>query len=124
MTVTSELVDIYCRSAAEDGNTLEAQKAACRQFAKDAGLTVGMVYTEIASGASLKREKLALLRARYTDGVVQGVVVMTLERLSRHAPDLLTLREEMKEHSVMLYIVKERSEQVFSNLLDCITSFS
>ncbi len=122
MTVTSELVDIYCRSAAEDGNTLAAQEAACRQFAEDAGFRVGMVYAEIASGMRLEREKLALLRTRYTGGEIQGVVVMMLDRLSRHVPDFLLLQEEMRAHTVTLHCVKETGEEdLFRSVLARVT---
>lgn len=117
MTIAPEVVDIYCRSAAEDGNTLEAQAAACRQFAQDKGLTVGQVYTEVGSGRTLQREKLILMRTRYKDGVVQGVVVMTLDRLSRHESDLLALQAEMVAHHVTLYCVKGTVEHLRSNLL-------
>ena len=112
MVITSEVVDIYCRSAAEDGNTLGAQEAACRQFAKDKGLTIGMVYTEIASGVSLQREKLSILRTRYVAGEVQGIVVLTLDRLTRHTPDLLALQEEMGLHNATLHVVKETVEHL------------
>ena len=109
------IVDIYCRSASQDGNTLAAQESACRQFAKDAGFTVGEVYAEIASGVSLEREQLALLRKRYLAGEIQGVVVCTLDRLSRSAPDLLALQEEMAARHVTLYGVTETVVHLYQN---------
>jgi DNA invertase Pin-like site-specific DNA recombinase len=111
------VVDIYCRSAAEDGNTLAAQEATCRQFAKDAGFTVGMVYAEIASGMRLERESLALLRTHYTAGGIQGVVIVTLDRLSRNAADLLTVQAEMMEHHVTLHCVEEAVGQFYPAII-------
>lgn len=111
------IIDIYCRNAAEDGNTLDSQEAACRQFAEEAGLTIGMVYTEIASGASLEREQLTHLRRRYLAGEIQGVVICARERLSRSLVHYVMLREEMGAHDVTLYCVDEQSDETATGRL-------
>lgn len=111
------IVDIYCRNAAEDGNTLDSQEAACRQFAEEAGLTIGMVYTEIASGVSLEREQLTRLRRRYLAGETQGVVICARERLSRSLVHYVMLREEMDTHDVTLYCVDEHSDETATGRL-------
>lgn len=111
------IVDIYCRNAAEDGNTLDEQEAACRQFAEKMGLTIGMVYAEIASGVSLEREQLTLLRRRYVIGETQGVIIYVRERLSRSLIHYVMLREEMDAHSVTLYCVDEHSNETATGRL-------
>lgn len=98
-----QIVDIYCRSAAEDGNTLDAQEAACREFAAANGLTVGMVFKEITSGFTIQRAKLERLRQRYEE--INGIIILRLTCLSRNTVDLLTLQQEMVEHNVTLYCV-------------------
>ena len=111
------VVDIYCRNAAEDGNTLAEQEAACRQFAEAAGLTIGMVFTEIASGVSLEREQLTRLRRRYLAGEIQGVVICARERLSRSLIHYVMLREEMNAHDVTLYCIDEHSDETATGRL-------
>ena len=66
---------------------------------------------------SLRREKLTLVRTCYKDGNVQGVVVMTLDRLTRHASDLLTLQEEMGLHNATLYSIKETGGHLHQSVL-------
>jgi site-specific DNA recombinase len=105
------IVDIYCRNAVEDGNRLAEQEAACRKFAEEAGLTIGMVFAEIASGVSLEREQLTRLRRRYLAGEIQGVVILARERLSRSLAHYVILREEMDNHDVTLYCVEEQSDE-------------
>src|SRR5260370_33502046 len=111
------VVDIYCRNAAEDGNTLTEQEAACRKFAEDAGLTIGMVYTEIGSGLNLEREQLTRLRRRYLAGEIQGVVIYARERLSRSLLHHVILREEMDNHDLTLYCVDEHSDETATGRL-------
>lgn len=108
------LVDIYCRRAVQDGNTLAAQETACRQFAKDAGLKVGMVHAEIAFGRNLEREQLTLLRKRYLAGEIQGVIVYTPEQLSRSQVHSAILREEMENHDIALYYAEETLEDALT----------
>lgn len=111
------IVDIHCRNAVEDGNTLAEQEAACRQFAEEAGLTIGMVYTEIGGGLNLGREQLTRLRRRYLAGEIQGVVIRELARLSRSLDHSLMLREEMDTHSVKLYSFTEHSDETATRRL-------
>jgi len=94
------VVDIYCRSAAWDDNTLEAQEAACRKLAEQMGLTVGNVYAEIAPGSTLERQQLTLLRKRYLAGEIRDVIIQNPERLSRSAVHQAILMSEMDEHDI------------------------
>src|SRR5437879_3870634 len=86
--VTAIIVDIYCRVSTddqEDNTSLDEQEAVGREYCRQHGFIVGMVHREVFSGYVYReREKLALMRKRYRDGNIQGVVICTLDRLSRH----------------------------------------
>nr|MBA2679236.1 recombinase family protein [Ktedonobacteraceae bacterium] len=81
------IVDIYARVSTDDqenNSSLDEQETDGRQYCKEHGLTVGMVHREVFSGYQYReREKLSLMRERYRDGKIQGVVIRTLDRLSR-----------------------------------------
>jgi DNA invertase Pin-like site-specific DNA recombinase len=119
LTVTSIVtsqpitVDIYCHSAASDGNTLAEQEAIGKLFAKDTGLTVAMIHSEIGSGLTLERPGLSLMRQRYKNGIIQGVVILDSARLTRDSALLAMLREEIKTHNVTLYTVTDIVQGVF-----------
>lgn len=48
------------------------------------------------------------MRKRYQSGIIQGVVIRTLDRLSRSQTHVAILLEEMEHHGVTLYCVKEK----------------
>lgn len=51
--------------------------------------------------------KLDLMRQRYREGKIQGVVIRTLDRLSRSQVHNAILMEEMEHHKVALFCIKE-----------------
>jgi DNA invertase Pin-like site-specific DNA recombinase len=75
------------------------------------GLTVGEVYREELSGR-LFRERQALnhMRSRYLNGTIQGIVVTSLDRLSRSLLHLVMLVNEMEERQIALHVVQDRLE--------------
>ncbi len=105
------IVDIYCRVSTdkqEDNTSLDEQEDAARQHCKEFNLIVGMVHREVFSGYQLReREKLDFMRKRYRDGKIKGVVIRTLDRLSRSQVHNAILMEEMEHHGVTLYCAKE-----------------
>src|SRR6266567_2293074 len=105
------VVDIYCRVSTdpqEDNTSLDEQEAAGREYCVLHGYIVGMVHREVWSGYQYReREKLGLIRERYRDGKIQGVVIRTLDRLSRSQVHNAILMEEMEHHKIALYCVKE-----------------
>jgi site-specific DNA recombinase len=105
------IVDIYCRVSTdiqEDNTSLDQQEADGRAYCRANGLVVGLVHREVWSGYQYReREKLALIRERYRDGKIQGVVIRTLDRLSRSQVHNAILMEEMEHHKITLYCVKE-----------------
>jgi site-specific DNA recombinase len=106
------VVDIYCRVSTdpqEDNTSLDEQEAAGRAYCAEHGYIVGMVHREVFSGYMYReREKLSLMRERYREGKIQGVVIRTLDRLSRSQVHNAILMEEMEHHKVALHCVKEK----------------
>ena len=74
------------------GLGLEAQRTAIEAFAKQRGATVIETFTEVESGKHSDRPELnkALHLAKVTGGIL---VIAKLDRLSRNAAFLLTLRD-------------------------------
>jgi site-specific DNA recombinase len=107
-----QTVDIYCRVSTdiqENNTSLEEQEAAGRQYCLEHGLEVGMVHREVFSGyAYREREKLTLMRSRYRDGLIQGIVIRTIDRLGRNQTHLAVLMEECEHHQVTIHCVKEK----------------
>lgn len=107
-----QVVDIYCRVSTdpqEDNTSLDEQENAGRVYCQEHGLTVGIVHREVFSGFQYReRQKLDLMRSRYRDGLITGVVIRTLDRLSRSQVHNAILMEEMEHYSVMLHCVKEK----------------
>ncbi|MDQ2905778.1 MAG: recombinase family protein [Chloroflexota bacterium] len=105
------IVDIYARVSTdpqEDNTSLDEQEAVGRQYSAEHGLHIGMVHREVFSGYQYReREKLDLMRQRYREGTIHGVVIRTLDRLSRSQVHNAILMEEMEHHHATLYCVKE-----------------
>ena len=110
------IVDIYCRTATnglETRTTLERQEAACRAYCQEHELTVGIVHHEVASGATYEeRERLSLVRSRYRNHLIEGVVVTYANRLVRPLDQLFALLEEMEGYQTALHCVSEDIEDI------------
>jgi site-specific DNA recombinase len=104
-------VDLYCRVSTdpqEDNTSLDEQEAVGREYCRDSGLIIGMVHREVFSGYQYReRDELSLMRSRYQNGKIQGVVCRTLDRLSRSQVHNAILMEEMEHYGVVLHCVKE-----------------
>jgi site-specific DNA recombinase len=105
------VVDLYCRVSTDpqdDNTSHEEQERAGRQYCAENGLTVGMVHHETFTGFKYReRKKLSLMRDRYHDGIIQGVVVRTFDRLSRRQAHAAILMEEMEYYGVAFHCVME-----------------
>ncbi len=105
------IVDIYCRVSTdpqEDNTSLDEQEAAGRAYCASNGLVIGMVHRETFSGYQYReRKKLSLMRERYREGKINGVVIRTLDRLIRSQTHVAILMEEMEHYGITLYSVKE-----------------
>ncbi len=104
-------VDIYTRVSTDDqsdNTSLEEQEAAARKYCAEHGLTVGMVHHEVHTGYQYReRPKLTLMRQRIREGKIQGVVVRTIDRLTRKQVHAAILLEELEHYNCQLYSVLE-----------------
>ena len=105
------IVDIYCRvstDSQEDNTSLDEHEATGREYCRANGLIIGMAHREVFSGYQYRERKaLTCMRDRYREGKIQGVVIRTLDRLSRSQTHVAILMEEMVHYKVTLYSVKE-----------------
>lgn len=105
------VVDLYCRVSTdpqEDNTSLDEQEAAGRAYCLANGLVIGMIHRETFTGYKYReRKKLTLMRERYRDGKIQGVVVRTLDRLSRRQVHAAILMEEMEHYGIAFHCVME-----------------
>lgn len=106
-----QVVDIYCRVSGdpqEENTSLDEQERASREYCAAHGLTVGMVHHEVHSGFYYReRAKLSLVRQRVRDGLIQGIVVRTIDRFVRKQVHAAILLEELEHHKCQLYSVIE-----------------
>lgn len=105
------IVDIYCRVSTDDqeeNTSLDEQEAVGRTYCQEHGLIVGLVHREVWTGYQYReRERLSLIRERYREGKIQGVVIRTLDRLSRSQVHNAILMEEMEHYKITLHCVRE-----------------
>lgn len=106
------VIDLYCRISTDeqdDNTSLDEQERAGRAYCAERGYIVGQVHREIWTGYQYReRKKLNLMRDRYRDGKIQGIVFRTLDRLSRNQTHVAILFEECEHYGVQLHCVKEQ----------------
>ena len=109
------IVDGYCRISTdpqEDGTSLDEQERCIREYCAEHGFIIGMIHRETWTGYEYReRKKLSLMRERYRDGKIQGVVVRTLDRMSRKQVHYAVLMDEMEYYGVQYHCVKEPVNQ-------------
>jgi site-specific DNA recombinase len=110
-TVGPVIMDIYCRVSTdeqEDNSSLDEQESCGRAYCAEHGYIVGKVWRETYSGFVYRERKdLTKMRERYREGIIQGIVIRTLDRLSRNQTHTAVLMEEMEHHGVTIHCVKE-----------------
>jgi site-specific DNA recombinase len=103
---------IYCRVSTdeqEDNTSLEQQEIDGREYCDQHDFIVVDVVKEVFTGSVWRERKLFMrMRERYLAGEVEGVVVRTYSRFTRMIADYFVLTQEMREHNVKLYCVKEQ----------------
>lgn len=96
--VAASRAAVYVRvstdAQADDGGSIESQKARCRDLCAARGYDVTRTYVDSASGGNLDRPALSALRADVGRGTVGVVVVYALDRLSRSQRDTMILLDE------------------------------
>lgn len=114
---------IYCRVSTEgqekEGTSLQTQRDACLNKARELGYVVPehLIFTEVFSGLTLSRPKLAVLRTEIKEGDLNAVIVYTPDRLCRVGEDILSLVKEFKASGVSLIFVKEQWEDTLNGKL-------
>ncbi len=105
-------VIIYCRVSTDDqldNTSLEQQEIDGREYCDEHRYIVVDVIKEVYTGSVWRERKLFMkMRERYLAGEVQAVVVRTYSRFTRMIADYFVLTQEMREHNVRLYCVKEQ----------------
>jgi len=105
-------VIIYCRVSTDDqldNTSLEQQEIDGREYCDEQGFIVVDVIKEVYTGSVWRERKLFMkMRERYLAGEFEGVVVRTYSRFTRMIADYFVLTQEMREHNVKLYCVKEQ----------------
>ena len=109
--MSATVVDLYCRVSTdpqEDNTSLDEQEAVGRAYCEPNGLIIGIVYREVFRATTTVNATCSILCDNVTGtGKIQGVVIRTLDRLSRAQTHVAILMEEMEHHGVVLYSVKE-----------------
>lgn len=104
---------IYCRVSTEnqerEGTSLESQREACLNKAKELGYEVGpaRILKEVYSGLEIERPLLTELREWVRNKEIDAVVVYSTDRLSRDPLHLLLLADECDKAGVYLCFVTE-----------------
>jgi len=93
----------------EDNTSLEQQELDCRAYCEGNSHHVAGIFMDVYTG-SLWRERQGYMemRARYLAGEADAVVVHTYSRFTRMVADYFILTQEMREHNVRLFCVKEQ----------------
>lgn len=97
---------IYARvstNVQEDNYSFETQIDACQVYASQQGMTVIAVFCEVESGATLNRPELEKIRRLVRGGMIDVLLVYSMDRLSRSLVDMLHLKEELRSYNVELH---------------------
>lgn len=89
------------------GTSLGTQRDNCLQYCQDRGYTVSQAYQEAYSGLKLDRPMLNELREAVRAGLVDVVVVYSLDRLTRDPGHGVIITQELEKHEVRLEAVTE-----------------
>jgi site-specific DNA recombinase len=110
--LTATVIDIYCRVSTdeqEENTSLELQEKECKEWLLANGYIPGEVKKESYTGTLYReRKKLSIIRDRYRRKISRGVIVRTLDRLSRDQVHFAVLIDEIEHSDAMLLCVKEQ----------------
>jgi site-specific DNA recombinase len=106
-------IAIYARVSSEtqakDG-TIDSQIEALREFAKAQNLTIVQECIDDGySGTDLNRPGLDRLRDLAQDGLIEGVLVLSPDRLSRKQAHQIILLEEFKKRNIQVLFTNQKS---------------
>mgnify|MGYP001239127583 CR=1 FL=1 len=104
-------VAIYCRVSTEgqeqDGTSLKTQLEACLHYCQAHKYDVVAQLSEVWSGLSIERPKLAELREMVRSESIDALVVYSLDRFSRDPVHGVILMQELEKHGVVLEAASE-----------------
>ena len=106
-------VCIYCRSAYDDGFSLEMQKKELQHYANQNGYTVVGVYAECGSGLTLKHPKLWEATDQILSGEAEMLIVKSIDRISRDWQKTQKYIDSLTKQGGRILCVNER--RVFSD---------
>jgi site-specific DNA recombinase len=103
---------IYCRVSTrgqEDNYSLESQLAQCRAYAQSHGYTVAEqhIYRDVASGFTLDRPQVTILRAALRAGEIDAVICNSFDRLASDTKDLYRLYDDLEAGQAALVSVSQ-----------------
>ena len=100
---------IYTRVSTEEqvgGTSLESQREACLDKAKELGLNDPYIFSESFSGATLDRPQLTELLKLVKDKRVDSVICFSVDRLSRKLVQQVVVMDELERNEVKVHFVK------------------
>jgi len=107
-------VVLYARVSTDaqerDGSSLETQEKACRDYARQSGWSVVDAIRDTASGYSLERPGIELVREMLRLGRTDLVLAYAVDRLSRNQNHIGVLFDEAQQADVRLDFVTEKFE--------------
>ena len=93
-----------------DGTSLDTQERSCIDHARKAGWHVLESIQDTASGFTLDRPGMAMIRHLLRQGEVDVIVVYAVDRLSRNQIQLAVLLDEVDQAGARLEFVTEKFE--------------
>lgn len=107
-----------CANGINDGEMLKRQIEFCAKYAKENGLHVVKIYSEVGSGMDDKRDDFLRLMDESAKGQWDSVLVYTFDRFSRSIPNLVKNKMKLKEYGVALISVTQpaKDESLFEEL--------
>jgi DNA invertase Pin-like site-specific DNA recombinase len=99
-------VALYARVSTQDQQTLPLQVMALREYAQRRGWTPVRVVEEVASGAMVRPQRDALIKAA-TRREIDAILVWRLDRWGRSLPDLINTLQELSALGVGFVSITE-----------------
>lgn len=111
---TATTAVIYTRVSTDaqerDGTSLDTQERACLAHAQAAGWQVTQRIRDTASGSTLDRPGIDLLRGMLREGTVDVVIAYAVDRLSRNQNHIGVLFDDVEQAGARLEFVTEKFE--------------
>lgn len=125
---------LYCRVSTErqkeTGTSLDGQEEMNRKKARDLGVPDNLikVYKDAASGEDIDRPDMNRLRDDVSKGIIERVIIVHPDRLSRDLVDRLIVCSEFEKYNAMLLFVDSEYKntpegQLFFNMQSSIAQY-